>query len=136
LLSAACVAQNRPDPCQVPSVAKQSAVINISSAATTALVTVSGNTKVYVCGFSFTILGLATTGGTAQFESGTGVACASTAAALTGSFLGVNTAGASTLIMSPGDSGSLFTAPAANGLCLVTTGTSPSVQGYVTFVQQ
>lgn len=136
LLSVACVAQNRPDPCQVPSVTKQSAVINVSSAATTALVTVSGNTKVYVCGFSFTILGLATTGGTALFESGTGTACASSAVALTGAYAGQASAGVNLLILSPGDSGTLFTTPAANGLCLVSTGTSPSFQGYVTYVQQ
>lgn len=140
LLTASCFAQtgsnSLPDPCQNQNAAKQSVVINVSSATTTALVTVSGTTKVYVCGFSLTILGLATTGGTAQFESGTGVACASNAAVLTGSFLGANTAGASTPITSPPLSGSVTATPAANGLCLVTTGTAPSFQGIVTFIQQ
>lgn len=140
LLTASCFAQtasnSAPDPCQNPNFTKQSAVINVSTATTTALVAVSGTTKVYVCGFSFTILGLATTGGSAQFESGTGTACASNAAVLTGAFVGSNTAGGSTPIVSPPLSGSVTSTPAANGLCLVTTGTLPSFQGIVTFIQQ
>lgn len=139
LLTASCFAQtasnSSPDPCQNPNFNKQSAVINVSSAATTALVTVSGTTKVSVCNFSFTILGLATTGGTAQLEYGTGAACVGGPTALTGTFAGNNTAGSNLLVVSSGGN-TQFTTPAANGLCIVTTGTSPSFQGYVTYVQQ
>lgn len=124
------------DPCN-SNVAKSSAAINISSATTTALVPVSGSTAVYVCGFSMSISQVITTANTIKFEYGTGTACASGATSLTGTYgTGGITAG-TPIVISQGGSGTVFSAPSANGLCAVTTiGASGSFEGVLTYVQQ
>jgi hypothetical protein len=63
-------------------VVKQSVAVNIMTATTTSIVTVSGSTKVFVCGFTFSMTG---TTPTFQFEYGTGAACTNPVV-LTGTF--------------------------------------------------
>jgi hypothetical protein len=128
------------DPCFNPSSggsSKQSAVISVSSAATTNLVAVSGTTSVYVCGFALSIAGSATTAATASFEYGTSTSCTGTHA-LTGTF-GSNDAAVSTTptVVAYGDgNATVMSAPSANGICIVTTGNAVFVQGVLTYVQQ
>jgi hypothetical protein len=101
--------------------------VTISSTGTTQLVALSGNTTIYVCSLLLTMNG--TTPGI-QFEYGTGTNCATGLQALTG-------------VMAP-TTGSVLQAGAlvqfqtlpGNALCAVASGTTPSIQGYVTYVQR
>ena len=114
------------DPCQNPQVAKSSVVINTSGAGTTQLVAVSGTKATYVCQVYF--VASATTA-TALFEYGTSTNCTGTTA-LTGTI--VPAVGG---IYTFGWGGTIFTAPASNGLCIVNGGTGTQI-GFVTYVQQ
>jgi hypothetical protein len=117
---------------------KASAKISVSSATTTGLVATSGSTVIYVCHFDMSIAGSATSAATAQLEFGTGAACVTTQSAITGTY-GSNDAAVSTVptVVSGGDGGfSVAISSAGAALCVVTAGTSPFVQGVVTYVQQ
>lgn len=129
---------NSGDPCQNPSVAKSSAKISLTSTTAQELVVVSGSTTIYVCGFSATIQGSATTVGTLQFEYGTKTTngCDTGTTTLTDTFQGNITASIPTLITSAGGGFTQFKSAASNELCAVATGTTISVRGYLTFVQQ
>lgn len=119
------------DPC-VSSATKSSVPINISSATTTQLVALSGSLVIYVCGFVLTSTGV-TTATTALFEYGTGASCGTGTTALTG------TMGQSLLtsaIVTVASGATQFKSAAANALCLLSAGTTPNIQGYVTYVQQ
>lgn len=126
------------DPCQNPSVLKSSAKITLTSTTAQELVTVSGATKIYVCGFAATIQGSATTVGTLQFEYGTKVTngCDTGTTTLTDAFQGNIAANVPTYIVSPGGEHTQFATAASNELCAVATGTTISVKGFVTYVQQ
>ncbi len=123
------------DPCTYA--AKSSAAIAVASATTTSLVAVSGTTSVYVCGFSMTIAPSATAADTALFEYGTSTNCTGTHA-LTGTYgNGDLTSAAPVVPVVYGSGGyTVMTAPASQGVCIVTTGTAVSVQGILTYVQQ
>jgi hypothetical protein len=118
---------NSGDPCLNPSVAKSSASVAISTATTTSIVAVSGTKAIYVCGFA------ASTGlsDTLQFEYGTGASCTGTHA-LTG-VMATDATVANYLVL--GSNGTLFTAPASNGVCIVSTGTG-GINGVLFYVQQ
>ncbi len=125
------------DPCQSSGVAKSSVPINITSAATTALVAVSGSTTVYVCGFSFTISEVVTTANTIQFEQGTGAACVGAPTALTGLYGAGGVTAGDPVPINAGGGSTVFKTAASNGLCAVTAiGASGSFQGVLTYVQQ
>ncbi len=123
------------DPCTYA--AKSSAAIAVATATTTSLVAVSGSTSIYVCGFSMTIAPSATAADTALFEYGTSTNCTGTHA-LTGTYgNGDLTSAAAVVPVSYGNGGyTVITAPASQGVCIVTTGTAVSVQGVLTYVQQ
>lgn len=123
------------DPCQTSAIVKQSVAVNISSATTTQVVALSAGKQVFVCGYSITVLGLITTAGSVQFEYGTGSSCGTGTTVLTGTMQGQAVAG-QTLLLVPSGGGTIFSTIASNALCLVTTGTAPQFQGYITFVQQ
>lgn len=116
------------DPCANASVLKSSVAINAT--ANVQLVALSGTTIVYVCGFSFTVAGSATA--TAQLEYGTGAVCATGPVVLTGSYLG----GTLPVLITGNSPGTVTKGIAANALCLVAGGATPSIQGVLTFVQQ
>lgn len=123
------------DPCA--SQAKSSAVINITSATTTALVPVSGATSVYVCGISMTINEVLTTPNTILFEQGTGTACTGSPTALTGKFGDGGITAGIPIVVNAGAGSTVFKTAAANGLCALTAiGAAASFQGVVTYVQQ
>lgn len=127
------VALTATDPCQTSAITKQSVVINITTATTTSLVAISGNTQIFVCGFAITF-GSTVTADTIQFEYGTGATCGTGTTVLTGAF---NTNGLLTGTISYGGSATIFKTIAAQRLCAVSTvGTGPSIQGVLTFVQQ
>lgn len=118
------------DPCQIPSVAKSSVAVNISSATTTNVVPLVAGQVTYVCGFNATVTG---TTPTVLFKYGTNVggACDTGATSLTGTYAPVT--GTSVAI---GGSGTQFQAAAAKDLCITSGGTGPSVQGVLTYVQR
>jgi hypothetical protein len=125
------------DPCSYAQ--KSSVKIAITTATTTAMVAVSGSTTVYVCGFDFTISNVVTTANTLKFESGTGTACATPVADLTGIYnAGGVTAAAPTHVQSAGTGGgTVFNGGASNGVCAVTAiGATAAFEGVLTFVQQ
>ncbi len=132
-----CVFAITNDPCSYA--AKSSVKIAITSATTTAMVAVSGTTTVYVCGYDFTISEVVTTANTLKFESGTGSACASPVADLTGLYgAGGVTAAAPIHVASAGNgSSTVFNGGASNGVCAVTAiGATAFFEGVLTYVQQ
>jgi hypothetical protein len=123
------------DPCSYA--AKSSKVISVTSATTTSLVAISGTTAIYVCGFSMTIAPSATSADTAVFEYGTSTTCTSPTA-LTGTFgNGDLTTAAPVVPITYGDgAATIFKGIAANGICILTAGTTVNIQGVLSFVQQ
>jgi len=121
-----------PDYC-VSGYPKSSVAVAISTATTTLLVT--GGTpytssQVYVCGFNGTIAG---TSPTLKLEYGTTTTnpCDTGTTALSGTL--APTTGSTLAI---GYGGTILTVPAGNNFCVVTGGTTPSLQGVLTYVQQ
>jgi hypothetical protein len=123
-----------PNPCLTQSVAPQSAVISVAAAGTSALVPVSGTTSVYVCGFSFTLPSIMTTAATAAIEYGSGTACATSPTAMTGTYGGGGIVSGNNITVN--QSTPLAKTPSGNGVCLVAAGTTVSVQGVLSYVQQ
>lgn len=132
---ATTVAGSTPDPCSVGN--KSSVIIAVTSATTTSLVAVSGTTAVYVCGFSMSVTDVVTTANIFSFEYGTGAACTGTHA-LTGLYnTGAVTASNPTQYSYGGAGMTIFSAPASNGICMVTTiGATAAFEGVLTYVQQ
>lgn len=114
------------DPCLDPKQAKSSVAINATASAQ--LVALSGSTVVYVCGWNYTSAG---TSPTTKFVYGTGTTCATGQVALTGTY--APTAGAQSI---GGWGGTVVQTAAGNALCVVVAGTSPSIQGVLTYVQK
>ncbi len=119
------------DPCLATGSVKQSAAISVAAAGTTQLVAVSATQVIYVCGFVVTTTGV-TTVTTAQFEYGTGAACTGPTV-LTGTFAQSLVTSAIVVVAT---TATQFSVPVGNGLCIVVAGTTPSVQGYLTYVQR
>jgi hypothetical protein len=112
------------DPCQSPFAEKSSVALNDASAGETQLIAGVAGQVIYVCGFSFTLGG---TTPTAQLDTGTGTACGTGTAHLTGAFTGG--------ITSPGGYAEVSAAAGAS-LCVNLGGTSPTMQGLLTYVQR
>jgi hypothetical protein len=125
------------DPCASSGSAKSSVSISIASATTTQLIALFGQRSIYVCGGYLAVGTSATSAATAQFEYGTGASCGTGTTILTGT-MGTQTAtagiDAQPIPLSAGVTN--FTAPPGNALCLVTAGTTVSVQGYLSYVAQ
>lgn len=124
------------DPCQNPSVIKSSTFANITTATTTAIVTSSGSTKVYVCGFAFDMVAT-TAADTLLLEDGTGAACATTQVPKTATFSsGILTNGSEQLAVGLGGQ-TVFSTAASGEVCAVSTvGTGPTIALQVSYVQQ
>lgn len=114
------------DPCLDPKQAKSSVAINTTASAQ--LVALSGSTVIYVCGFNYTSTG---TSPTTKFVYGTGAACVTGQIPLTGVY--APTAGS---VISKTWDGTGFQSAPGNALCLIIAGTTPSIQGVVTYVQK
>jgi hypothetical protein len=104
----------------------QSAVVNVSTATTTQIVAAVANKSIYVCSFALTSAG---TTPSFQFEYGTGGTCGTGTTLLSGAF--APTSGSYTY--AGGNLGLMFSAPVTNGLCIVSGGTTPSIQGLITY---
>lgn len=126
------------DLCQSNTIQKSTVFANITTATTTALVTPSGSTRVYVCGYTIGMTGT-TTPNTVIFQQGTGAACAGSPTSISMTHRGAGT-GASTLnIISVGYAGQsvLAPTPAGTGLCVLTTvATTPQIDIQVSVIQQ
>ena len=123
------------DPCQNPSVTKSSVSISIAAAATTQLIALSAGKVIYVCGFVADIQGSATTVGSLQFIGGTGSNCGTPVSTFTGVMPGNITASVPTVISS-GVGSTQFSTVVSNELCTVSAGTTVSITGYLSYVQQ
>lgn len=135
-LLAPAFAASTPDPC-VSINSKNSVAISVSSATTTQLVALTAGHGIFVCGFTMTIAGSATTAATAQLEYAPNASCASSTTALTGTF-GSNDAAVSTTPtqVSYGNGGAtVLFVPPGNALCIVTAGNAVLTSGAVTYVQ-
>jgi hypothetical protein len=125
-----------PDPCGGTQPKITVPISVVATAGTTQLVAPLTGTAIYVCSVK---VYASTNAATVQFEYGTGAACTGTNA-LTGAILGPATATPGIPLMSAGTEGSqsqLIVPGAAtpNGLCLVAGGTTPSLQGWLDYVQ-
>lgn len=120
------------DPCLSTGVSKLSVPINITTAVTTQLVALAAGQSIYVCGYSISTTG-ATTTTTAQLEYGTGALCGTGTTVLTGQFA-QSLLTSAVVVVAGGPM--ILRAPSGNALCLVSAGTTPSIQGHLTYVQQ
>ena len=116
------------DPCENLGSIKLSAQINVSTATTTQIVAASPGQTIYVCQVSFSASG---TTPTAQFVYGTGSNCGTGQATLTGII-----APTSGQYITSSFGGAMFSVPVSNALCITSTGTTPALGGWVTYVQQ
>lgn len=126
------------NPCASAASVKQTSQIAISSATTTQIVaaptapsTFSGATQqIFVCTYAFSETG---TSPTYQWSTGTGTNCATGGSNLTATIPSIST----TVPNEPPQlQGTVLVVPAGQALCMVTGGTGPSAQGYITYVVQ
>lgn len=102
-----------------------SAVINVTAAATTELVSLTASQVIRVCSFTIT----ESLSGTAKFVYGTGSNCGTGTTDLTGAMaVGTNSA-----ISQSSGNGSLFRTASANALCL--TAVTGNITGFVTYAK-
>jgi hypothetical protein len=114
-----------------PVACDKSTAVNITTATTTSVVAVSGSLAVYICGFDLYV-----PSGTLPsfaFTYGTGAACTG-ATALTGTYGGIAGTVGENFPMGNGV-GTIFRTPASQGVCIVSGGTTPSIQGVVFWAQ-
>jgi hypothetical protein len=129
----------QPDPCLWPGAQKSSVSISVSTAVSTKLVSNVAGKTIMPCGFAATFAG--TTAPTALFEYGTLTTnqCDTGTVVATGTMAG-DTAAGNTIWMGNWNT-TTFLAPsgatiASKDFCVVTAGTAPSLQGYLTYVIQ
>lgn len=109
-----------------PVLCTQSVAVTGSTAVTTELVALSAGKRVYVCGFVLNGAGATTV----TFKTGTGTACASTTASLTGAMKLID--GSS--IPYGGGPGYVMRSPLSNALCWTNSG-AVQVSGVVSYAQ-
>lgn len=111
----------------VPSIAAAaSAKVSVSTNTTTEIVALASGKKIYVTSFEL----VATAANTAKWVYGTGSACGTGQADLTGAY-GMTTF----TVISKGDGlGAILFVPASNALCIITTA-SQQLSGSVSYVQ-
>jgi hypothetical protein len=116
------------DPCASAAIDKSSFSVAISTATTTVVQAGSAGKRVYVC--AFTIIWTSGTTPTIQFEVGTGGTCG-TPTVKTGAMAIPVTSGQGLIV---GAGHTLFSGVAGQDMCIVSTGTTPTVNGWVTYV--
>lgn len=115
------------NPCADPLATLQSVALNASTTSAVQLIALSGTTKIYVCGI--TVLGGGTTP-TFSLVYGTGTNCATGQAAVI-TAIAIPTAAPAQVFHSP-----VGVTPAAQALCTLLAGTSPTAKGVLSYVQQ
>jgi hypothetical protein len=114
------------DPCMAPGIAKSN--FSVSVTADTELVALTSGQTIFLCGSSLTLGGTAPT---VAFVYGTGTTCGTGQTSLTGA---INpTAG---LILNLGWGGTVFSTAVSNALCILITGTTPTIRGQITYVKR
>lgn len=118
------------DVCNNPVVVKNSVAINVGSATTAELVPAVAGQRVIVCNFVATATG---TTPTLQFKTGTKVTnpCDTSPVNLSGVF-----APTSGSLIFTGWGGDVFISSLGGEICLTAGGTTPSIQGILTYIQQ
>jgi len=116
------------DPCETSSVVKSSLAISAAAAATTKIITGSGNTVISVCGYQASQIA---TAGTVTWITGTGATCGTGTTTQVGP-MGVTASQPFTY----GSSFTLFRGNPGDAVCMTTTGAGGTVGGVVTFVQR
>lgn len=112
------------DPCMDPNVAKSSVAVT----ATGELVALTASQVVYACGFYATLGG---TTPTVQFQTGTGSACGTGTANLSGAF--APTVGVDLVL---GHGGTIMKSATSGALCIALAGTTPTIAGVMSYVKQ
>lgn len=106
------------------------AAINISTATTTAVIPVSATNSIYVCNYMVQVI--SGTLPSFKWEYGTGGTCGGATVVISGIFGGI--AGAIGEIYAHGSgTGTVFITANSNGLCIVSGGTTPNIQGYINY---
>jgi hypothetical protein len=123
------------DPCGSTGITKSNVAVSVVTAATTQIVPISGSTIIYVCDWSFTIGSSTPVKAAVAFEYGGSTTC--TSPTLLSGAMGNEYAGSGPgmMLVNGPSAGISFSTAAASGLCLVTTGTTVSLHGQVTYVQ-
>lgn len=116
------------DPCASAAIDKSSFSVAISTATTTVVQAGSAGKRVYVC--AFTIIWTSGATPTVQFEVGTGGTCA-TPTVKTGAMALPVTSGQGLIV---GAGHTLFSGAAGQDMCVLSAGTTPTINGWVTFV--
>jgi hypothetical protein len=130
LVSVAAFADN--DPCLASSATKQSVSLAFSTNASAVIVTGVEGKRVYVCAFTVTMSSGTTP--TLLFKSGTGTTCGTGTVTYTGT-MALPTASGSVVTVGAGHA--MFSPTAAGAdLCIATGGTTPTGNGWITYVQQ
>jgi len=112
----------------------KSVVFNSTTAATTELVALSAGQVIYVCGYSLTIQGVATTPASIKFVYGTGSNCGTGTTNLTGTLTGSTVAGSAIAVNAGSGLGTVFRTTAGQALCM-TTATVTLKAGHVFYTQ-
>ena len=115
------------DPCLAPNVSKVAVVI--AATADAELVAINGSELIYVCGWSVTVAGTAPT---YRLISGTGTTCATGTVGETGVYATLANAESD----GPNYGGTVLAGAAGAALCIDVGGTTPSIQGVLSYVQQ
>lgn len=113
-----------PDPCMNPNIGKSSVALTASGQ----IVALATGKVIYLCG-SYATLGGTTP--TLKFQTGTGANCGTGTADLTGAF--ALTVGQEFFV---GHGSTVIQTPASQALCVLLAGTSPTIAGVATYVQQ
>jgi hypothetical protein len=123
------------DPCQGATAPKKSVAIAQAAAGTQQLVAGLAGHAIFVCGYNFTVDG--STSATALLEFGTNANCAAGTTSLSGAWKGnASTASSSPVHVIAGGGYAVTSTPSGDFLCIVAGGTTPSLQGILTYVQQ
>lgn len=119
------------DPCASPDRTKQSASVAFTTNTTVILVTNAQGRRTYVCSINLTMTSGTTP--TLAFQYGTGSTCGTGTVTLTGTMALPTTSGT---VVTFGNGSTLFYAEKNTDLCMVTGGTSPTGNGWITYVQE
>jgi len=132
-LSVVCVPASADSPCQSPTV--KSVPVNITTLTTTQVIAGNATQAILVCSFYGTWS--EATSGTAQLITGGGATCGTTTVNQTAAMV---MPAATALFDFENGASSLFQAPlnaaTPNGVCIITAGTTVSITGAISFVQQ
>lgn len=116
------------DTCSAVNVAKLSAPVSITTSTTTQLIAPVAGKAATICGFYSTTANAAAT---LVFNTGTGATCGTATVVLSGTML-TSSSGRFDL----GEGGQKLKSAVGGGICVITAGTTPGIQGFVVYTQR